>query len=225
MHSKRLCWYGYGAWDACSLPTSSGTGTIPSTMKSMRTPSPMGDSEYPPRSLKCLFGELTYWRSYYERTSDRGCFPLDIALGLFADSFTPKVISLVTRLATQMSYESAHLVCKIFLGWAPAPRTINELVLKLGEHASDYMKEVPPQVRSSPAEIIVVEIDGKATPTATEELREKRRGGRIRRKRKVAVADAIAAKPAESGEVRRNARKKGIKRRTGVASRSWQSTP
>ncbi len=134
-----------------------------------------------PRSLKCLFGELTYWRSYYERTSDRGCFPLDIALGLFADSFTPKVISLVTRLATQMSYESAHLVCKIFLGWAPAPRTINELVLKLGEHASDYMKEIPPQVRSSPAEIIVVEIDGKATPTATEEELKKRRGRRSKK--------------------------------------------
>ena len=135
-----------------------------------------------PRSLKCYFGKIAYWRCYYERTSAGGCFPLDIALGLLADGFTPKVISLVTRLATRMSYASAHLVCKTFLGWAPAPRTINELVLKLGEHASDYMKEIPPQVRSSPSEIVVVEIDGKATPTATEEELKKRRGRRSKKK-------------------------------------------
>jgi hypothetical protein len=119
------------------------------------------------RSLKCVFGELSYWRCYYERVSAGGCFPLDLALGLFADGFTPKVISLVTRLATRMSYGSAHLVCKVFLGWAPAQRTINELVLNLGQHASHYMDEVPPPVRSSPSEIVVVEIDGKATPSTS----------------------------------------------------------
>jgi hypothetical protein len=145
---------------------------------------PVGRFKIPSsRSLKCVFGELTYWRCYYSRASGGGCFPLDIALGLFADGFTPKVISLVTRLATRMSYGSAHLVCETFLGWAPAQRTINELVLNLGEHASDYMEEVPPPVRSGPSEIVVVEIDGKATPTATEEELKKRRGKRSKKKK------------------------------------------
>ena len=81
-----------------------------------------------------------------------------------------------------MSYHSAHLVCKLFLGWAPAQRTINELVLDLGEHASHYMEEVPPPLRASPSEIVVVEIDAKATPTATEQELKKRRGKRSAKK-------------------------------------------
>jgi hypothetical protein len=45
------------------------------------------------------------------------------------------------------------------------------------------MEEVPPpDLRSSPSEIIVVEIDGKATPTATEAELRKRRGKRASKK-------------------------------------------
>lgn len=135
------------------------------------------------RSLRCVFGQITYWRCYYERRSGGGCFPLDISLGLLADGFTPRVISLVTRLATRMSYSSAQLVAKLFMGWAPATRTINEMVLDLGVHSAKYMEEVPPpDPRSSPSEIIVVEIDGKATPTATEAELRKRRGKRASKK-------------------------------------------
>ena len=166
------------------------------------------------RSLKCVFGELTYWRCYYERVSGGGCFPLDLALGLFADGFTPKVISLVTRLATRMSYRSAHLICKLFLGWAPAQRTIAELVLDLGGHACHYMGQVPPPVRSSPSEIVVVEIDGKATPTATDQELKKRRGKRSAKK-SCRCCQRHRGKACRQRRGKRKRKKKGDKTKNG----------
>ena len=166
------------------------------------------------RSLKCSFGRLTYWRSYYERVSGGGCFPLDFALGLFADGFSPKVISLVTRLATRMSFRSAHLICKYFLGWAPAQSTAEDLVLGLGEHAAHYMEQVPPPPRSNSSEIVVVEIDGKATPTATQQELKKRRGKRST-KRGCRCCQRHRGKACRKRRGKKKRKKKGDKTKNG----------
>jgi hypothetical protein len=102
-------------------------------------------------------------------------FPLDIELGLFADGFSPKVISLVTRLATRVSQKSSTLICSAFLNWSPSQRSVGELVLGLGRHADAYMESVPVLDPPKEGQVIVIELDGKATPTATAAELDKRR--------------------------------------------------
>ena len=60
-----------------------------------------------------------------------GIHPLDVALGLTRDGFSPWVIQFVTRLATRMSFASSRLLCRSVLGWSPSVETIEELVLGL----------------------------------------------------------------------------------------------
>jgi hypothetical protein len=167
-----------------------------------------------PRCLRCWFGSLTYSRCYYEMPGGRGHYPLDFELGLVADGFSPKVISLVTRLATRLSFSSARLVCDYSLGWAPSQRTIEELVLPVGEYASQYMEEMPPPVHASGSEIVVIEIDGKATPTATEEELEKRRGKRSSKK-SCRCCQRHRGKDCRRRRGKRKRRKKGDKTKNG----------
>ncbi len=132
------------------------------------------------RILRTGFGKVAYWRSYIEpknKKKGQGFYPLDVHLELFADSFSPRVISIVTRLATRVSLKTSSLICTAFLNWSPSQRTIGELVLGLGRYAGDYMQEMPVDGELE-GDIIVIEIDGKATPTATAGELEKRRGPR-----------------------------------------------
>jgi hypothetical protein len=130
------------------------------------------------RILRTSFGEVAYWRTYLKKKNGKqGLYPLDIELGLFADGFSPRIIGLATRLSTRMSFNTCVLVLKAFMGWSPSQRTICELTLGLGKHAPDYIEQTRwEQVKDE--DIVVVEIDGKATPTATEAEMKKRRGKR-----------------------------------------------
>ena len=128
------------------------------------------------RTLRTMFGEVAYWRHYFYGKK-RGCHPLDIELGLFADGFSPMVIGLMTRMATRMSFKTSGAIFGAFLRWSPSTRTIEEMVLGLGRKAAPFMEETPSK-QVGDDEILVIEADGKATPTATEQELEKRRGKR-----------------------------------------------
>jgi len=128
------------------------------------------------RSLRTSFGEVAYWRHYFARKGG-GTYPLDIELRLHVDRFSPWVISTITRLATRMSFKASQTLCLLFFGWAPSTRTIGELVLGLGRKAAPFMEEpIAPILERD--EVLVIEADGKATPTATQSELEKRRGKR-----------------------------------------------
>lgn len=128
------------------------------------------------RNLRTTFGEVAYWRDYFYRKRE-GCHPLDIELGLFADGFSPMVIGLMTRMATRMSFKASRLIFASFLRWSPSTRTIEEMVLGLGRKAGPFMEQAA-RKRVGDDEILVIEADGKATPTATEQELKKRRGKR-----------------------------------------------
>ena len=127
------------------------------------------------RTIKTFFGEVRYWRNYLVRKGEHvgGFFPLDIALGITRDGFSPLVIKLVTKLATRMSFGSSVLLFKCFCSWTPSSEAIEHLVIGLGRQASAYM-EVAHCVEDD-GEVLIIECDGKATPTATEEELSKRR--------------------------------------------------
>lgn len=135
------------------------------------------------RTLKTFFGKVTYGRYYMEhKQGGNGLFPLDKELGLSRDGFSPVVIKLVTNLSTRMSFNTAHELFKRFCHWAPSTEAIQRLVLGLGREANGYMEE-PHGRYDGDGEILVIEVDGKATPTATKEELEKRRGTREKDKR------------------------------------------
>ena len=98
------------------------------------------------RTIKTVFGEVKYWRTYLVRKDNigNGFHPLDAVLGLTRDGFSPSVINLVTRLATRVSFTSTVLIYTYFYDWSPSTESIENLVLGIGRDAGEYMEVVEP---------------------------------------------------------------------------------
>jgi hypothetical protein len=130
------------------------------------------------RKIKTVFGQVVYWRTYLVKKdgSGDGFHPLDAVLGLTRDGFSPFIISLATRLATRVSFGTCTILFECFYNWSPSTDSIEQLVLGLGREAGAYMEVVEPP--EGDGEVLVIEIDGKATPTATASELNKRRGKR-----------------------------------------------
>lgn len=130
------------------------------------------------REIATFFGAVRYWRTYM-RGEAGGFYPLDRRLKLPVDGFSVNLVSLVTRLATKVSYAQARLVVTCFLGWSPSTRTIEKAVLGLGKNTQAWFEQAPPP--PDDGETLVIMVDSKATPTATEHELKKRRGKRRRK--------------------------------------------
>ena len=127
------------------------------------------------RQLGTFFGKVSYGRTYFYRKGG-GSYPLDGVLGLTSDGFSMLVRSLAVRMATKVSYAQAVLVLGLFLRWSPAQETIEGMVLGLGQHTAAWFASVPAPLGDG--EVLVIQIDSKATPTATEAELAQRRGPR-----------------------------------------------
>lgn len=133
--------------------------------------------DYAERTLKTFYGEVTYGRHYLmSRGGGSGFFPLDVVLGLTRDRLSPWVMQWVARLATRMSFKASQMVCKAVLNWAPATETIEQVVLGMGRDAAPFMKQLAAPTEDG--DVLVIEVDGKCPPTATEAELAKRRGKR-----------------------------------------------
>lgn len=129
------------------------------------------------RTLFTVFGPVTYVRQYLQaRFGGSGIFPLDIELRLTWDAFSPWVMQWIARLASRMSFKAVHTVCKAVLNWAPATESMEQIVLGMGREAAPFMKQL--EAPKGDGDVLVIEIDGKCPPTATEEELQKRRGKR-----------------------------------------------
>ena len=127
------------------------------------------------RIFACFFGRLRYWRSYlYNLDGNGGYYPLDIELGLTQDGFSMLVQSYAIKLATKVSYAQTVVLLTMFLRWSPAQRTIEETVLGFGRHTNDWFESQT--ANENDGEVLIIQIDSKASPTATDEELEKRRG-------------------------------------------------
>ena len=81
------------------------------------------------------------------------------------------------RLTAYLSYAKTTLVLEAFWGWSPSTETVEQWALGVGSQAAAYMASSPPFPEPD-GEVLVIEVDGKAIPTATEEELKKRRGPR-----------------------------------------------
>lgn len=134
------------------------------------------------RNLTGRFGVVRYFRTYLRENHAgrrRGFHPLDVALGLSADRFSWNVLSLSARLATKMSFAEAQATTRLFLPNAPSTEVIEQTVLGLGKFTEEWFEKLP--APEGDGEVLVVMIDSKGAPTATEEELRRRRGKRRRR--------------------------------------------
>jgi hypothetical protein len=127
------------------------------------------------RQVGTLFGKVRYWRTYFFRPGG-SYYPLDVELGLTSDGFSMAVRSYATRVATKVSYAQAVLLLTLFLHWSPAQGSIEGMVLGLGRHTSAWFAQAP--APAGDGAVLVIQIDSKATPTATEAELAQRRGPR-----------------------------------------------
>jgi uncharacterized protein (DUF2147 family) len=171
--------------------------------------------DYAERTLKTVYGEVTYGRHYLmTRGGGSGFFPLDAVLGLTRDRLSPWVMQWVARLATRMSFKAAQMVCQAVLHWAPATETIEQVVLGMGRDAAPFMKQL--HAPSNEGEVLVIEVDGKCPPTATEAELAKRRGKRRPKHEK----DCPCGCQRHRGKAKRQARGSKKRRKKGDKSKN-----
>jgi hypothetical protein len=126
------------------------------------------------RRVSTLGGAVAFGRAYLTRRGSGGWFPLDAALGMTRDGFSWRVIDVVTRLATRLSYASVQHTLKALIGWSPSTEAIETLTIGLGQSAPAFMETQGKLANDG--EILVIEVDGKAAPMVTEaELAARRR--------------------------------------------------
>jgi hypothetical protein len=162
------------------------------------------------RLLGTYFGKVRYERIYWYRHAG-GYYPLDVELGLTADGFSMPLRSLAVRIATKVSYGQAVLLLNLFLGWSPAQESIEGMVLGLGRHTGTWFEQAP--APEGDGEVLVIQLDSKATPTATDAELEKRRGQRATNPHPGSQRHRGRAVRRRRGSKRR--RKKGNKAKNG----------
>lgn len=127
------------------------------------------------RLLGTCFGKVRYVRTYWYRNGG-GYYPLDVELGLTSDGFSMLLRSYATRMATKVSYAQTVLILSLFLHWSPAQESIEGMVLGLGRHTAAWFEQAP--APAGDGEVLVIQFDSKATPTATAAELAQRRGKR-----------------------------------------------
>ncbi len=135
------------------------------------------------RNLTGRFGVVRYFRTYVRENHAgrrRGFHPLDVTLGLSADRFSWNVLSLSARLATKASFAEARSTVGLFLPNAPSTEVIEQTVLGLGRFTGEWFEQQP--APEDDGEVLVVMIDSKGAPTATEQELRRRRGKRRKQK-------------------------------------------
>ena len=138
------------------------------------------------RNLMTWFGVVRYWRTYLrEVVADsqprHGFHPLDAALGLCSDRFSPNLMATAVRMATRMSFGAACKVMGWFVEAVPSTEVVEAAVIGYGRHTQEWFASAP--VPEGDGEVLIIMIDSKGAPTATAEELRKRRGKRKRRRK------------------------------------------
>lgn len=163
--------------------------------------------------LGTFFGQVCFWRTYLRPPGGRGFHPLDLVLGLTADGFSLLALEICARLSTLVSYEQVTALLLYFLSWSPSKTTVEKAVLGLGHYTQEWFASAPPP--EGDGEVLVIQFDSKATPTATEEELEKRRGKRSK-ERPISPRHRGRAKRVRRGPKKR--KKPGDKSKNGKAA-------
>jgi hypothetical protein len=117
---------------------------------------------------------------------------------------------LATRLATKLSFAEARATLALFVPDAPSTEVIEQAVLGLGRHTADWFEQVP--APEGDGDVLVIMIDSKGAPTATDSELSRRHGKRRRRQ--------LPASPRHRGRHRRRRYGKKPRRNKGDKSKN-----
>lgn len=134
------------------------------------------------RSLTTWFGVVHYFRTYLREVGPgerRGFHPLDVSLGLTKDRISWNVLMAAARLATKMAFSEARSTLSAFVPNAPSTEVIEKTILGLSRHTADFIESAP--APEADGEVLIIMLDGKGAPTATERELARRRGKRSKR--------------------------------------------
>lgn len=167
------------------------------------------------RSLLTWFGVVRYSRIYLrevvkEGEKSRGFHPLDAAVGLLADRLSPTVLSVVVRLATRMSFAESREQAGWLLPSPPSTEVVEKAALGYGRHTQEWFTQAP--VPMEDGEVLVIQVDSKGVPMATDEELRRRRGKREGREK--------AQSPRHRGRLERARRTKKPRRKKGDKSKN-----
>lgn len=165
------------------------------------------------RGLATMFGIVRYARTYLREIGHHarhGFHPLDVSLGLCGDRFSWNVLTMAARLATKLSFAEARATLSAFVPDAPSTEVIEQTVLGLGRHTADWFAQVP--APEGDGEVLVIMIDSKGAPTATDSELSRRRGKRRHRR--------LPASPRHRGRLRRRRWDKKPRRKKGDKSKN-----
>ena len=167
-----------------------------------------------PKWLSTVFGTILFFRTYLRAASfeaDRsGIHPVDHAFGITRDRFSMDVVSPAARLATHVPFDLCADLLQEFWGWSPAKDSIEEMVLGLGALTEEYWEQAP--APAGDGDVLVIQVDAKGAPMATEEELEKRRRPWSKGER--------APSPRHRGRKRRKDWKKKTRRKPGDKSKN-----
>jgi len=165
-----------------------------------------------PRNLTTRFGKVRYFRTYFEHKHKAGGWhPLDAALGITGDGFSSTIILWSAQLATRVSFSCVKNILETILQLSPSTEAIENYVLGLGERARPFVESTA-NCRDD-GDLLVLEVDGKAVPTATEEELHKRRRPKGEGKQK-SKCQRHRSRAKRKGKTRKR-RRKGDKSKNG----------
>ena len=168
------------------------------------------------RNLSTLFGVVRYWRTYLREVGVKhphGHHPLDLSLGLGKERFSFSVLATAARLATQMAFAEARSTMGLFVPQVPSTEVIEKAVLGLGAHTEAFFAQQP--APEEDGEVLVIEVDGKAVPTATEQELRRRRRPRRKRGPNATSSARHRGRTKRARHPKRPRRKKGDKSKNG----------
>jgi len=170
------------------------------------------------RNFQCVFGVVRYWRTYYRAATTsiklrRGHYPSDEILGLGRERVSMGVLSVAVYLATKMSFASTRDTMARMFGMAsgqvPSTEVIGRAVLGLGAQSQDFFEQLGGF--DDDGDVLIIQLDGKGIPTASERELKRRRGKRKpnnnpgsarhrgRRRRKKWLKSPLHPEPGTSG--------------------------
>lgn len=159
------------------------------------------------RSLTTTFGTVRYARHYMRRVEGPdggGHHPFDEVIGLTGDRFSFNLLTTSVRLATRMPFEEARQTMGMFIESPPSTEVTQKAVLGLGRYTSDFFAQAaPPSVDGADGEVLVVMVDSKGIPTATDTELERRCG-----KRKLRTTETASRRHRGRGRRQRLPRKR-----------------
>jgi len=132
-----------------------------------------------PRNLNTFFGVVRYWRTYLREVAEgerSGLYPLDEELGLTGDRVSFGLLVVAGRLALKLSFAEARSTLGLFVPSPPSTEVIEQTVLGLGRHTAAWFESAP--APSDDGDALVIQIDSKGAPTATDSELSRRRGKR-----------------------------------------------